>query len=435
MARWSRLGISLGLIAVASILPGCTRTETKGTTEVRFSFWGNYLDLKMWRDIVREFEAENPDISIKPEYISGDYKKKIQLAMISGGAADVLLMDDEILPAYSVRGFLEDLSPYIERDREALRLDDMFPTAMESFRYQGVQSGLPWDGSSEVFFFNKDLFDAAGVPYPDRDWTCSDFRRIARELTRDLDGDGRPDQFGAMIEFTLNTVEGFVWSFGGDILNEDKTRFAMNTPEAIEAIQFLADMRCQDHVVPWSTEGETLFAEVQLLSGRVAMVKSGAYVALTLKGVKDAMRWGMAPVPIGPHGDRATRVTWDGLCISGTSAHKEEAWRFLMFVESEKVQAQIARAGRGLPVRVPDARKYFVDPKSGVDEALVIDAVYYGKLNPITPRFLEIFEAVRYEFAQVQLCNQSAAEAVSHLEPQVNAILQSELDQWGPPTE
>jgi hypothetical protein len=67
-----------------------------------------------------------------------------------------------------------------------------------------------------------------------------------------------------------------------------------------------------------------------------------------------------------------------------------------------------------------------------VDEQIVIDAVYYGKLTPITPRYLEIFEAMRYELDQIRLCNQNAAAGLERLEHQVNAILQRELEQWGP---
>jgi multiple sugar transport system substrate-binding protein len=433
MARWSWLLRSLGLLLLITLLASsCSRTDADGKTLVRFSFWGNFMDLRMWRMLAEEFEAQNPDIKLKLEYISGDYHKKIQLSMISDNAADIILMDDEIFPAYSVRGYLEDLTPYLTRDAHELRLPDMFPTAMESFNYKGFQGGLPWNGLTEVIFFNKDMFDAAGIPYPAHDWTYDDFRRIARELTRDRDNDGGIDQFGAMLEFAFNVVQAVVWSFGGEIMNEDRTRFVMNSPEGVEAIQFMANMRCLDRSVPQSFQGEVLFNEVKLLTGLVGMVKAGSFLAITLRDVKDGMRWGMAPLPIGPRGDRYTRVSWDGISINARSRYKEEAWRFIKFVQSEQAQSVSGGLGRGLPVRVTDAHAYYVHPDSGVDEQIVIDAVYYGKLTPITPRYLEIFEAMRYELDQIRLCNQSAAAGLERLEHQVNAILQRELEQWGP---
>ncbi|MCX5757124.1 MAG: sugar ABC transporter substrate-binding protein, partial [Candidatus Hydrogenedentes bacterium] len=308
-------------------------------TVVRFSFWGNFMDLEFFRQVAAKFEAVNPDVKLKLEYITGDYGRKLPLLLVSNTAADIILMDDENYPAYAARGYLEDLAPYIARDSEALRINEFLPTSKESFNFRGFQGGLPWDGLSVIIFYNKDMFDREGEPYPADDWTWDDFRAISKRLTKDLDGDGRPDQFGTNFGYGFLGFEPILWSFGGDVLTADKTRGAFNTPGGRESIQFVYDMKYKDHSIAWTGEMEGLGSEVQLLTGRVGMTLAGTYMMITLDSVKGGMRWDVAHIPRGPHGDRYTRVSWDGISINARTPYKEQAWRFIRFLLSEPCQA------------------------------------------------------------------------------------------------
>lgn len=359
--------------------------DSHPATELRFTYWASHTENQFLVRVCESFEAANPGVKVKREWLVGDYGRKLQLLFITGKAGDVLLMDDEFLPTYGVRGYLEDLRPYVLRESDATerglaaelhymetppdQRDPAFereylPTALQSFNYRGFQGGLPWGGNAALIFYNKDLFDAAGVPYPARDWTWAQFREIARALTRDTDGDGHTDQFGTTMSFGFLGFETLLWCFGGEVLNADQTRCLMNDERGLEAAQFLYDMKYQDHSIAWTGQLEGFNVEVQLLTGKVGMVLAMSYMIPALNRVDDVMRWGLAHIPAGPRGDRYSRVTWDGISIYAHAppAKKELAWRFIKHLLNDDNQAALGDCQRGLPVRRKQALEHYIKP-------------------------------------------------------------------------
>jgi multiple sugar transport system permease protein len=407
--------------------------------ELRFSYWGNFSDNEMWRAICQDFERAHPGIRIKREWIVGQYAEKLPLLFISDTAADIILMDDETSPGYGARGYLEDLTPFIERDGPGLRLDDFMPHAMESFAYGGMQVGMPWNGLAVVVFYNKDLLDAAGLAYPGEDWTWDDFRTMARALTVDLDGDGRTDQFGTNIGFGWLGMQPIIWSFGGDTLNEDRTASAIHLPEAIEACQLVYDMKWTDHSIAWTGEGDSLTTEAQLLTGRVGMILAPVYTMFMLERIDEGMDWGVAHLPHGPRGHRHTRVSFDGISInSGISPERQEAaWTFIKHVIGRDTQRLIADLGRAIPVRLGDAEELF----AGDDPArrVAVEAMLYGKLTPITPKYMELRSAIQGEFMYLNTrhpsihgrARKTVREALTDMQPKIDQVLADELARWG----
>jgi multiple sugar transport system substrate-binding protein len=432
--RYIRLLPAL-LVILALGCPGSEK-ETDGRTVIEFSFWGNWgnlKDLDLWKAVKASFEEKNPDVEVKLLYVTGDYQRKLPLQFISNSAADVILMDDEIYPSYAVRGYLEDLRPYIERDKDELRLEELLPTAMESFTYNGFIGGLPWDGNAVLIFYNKELFEEAGIEPPRRDWTWEDFREIARRLTRDRDGDGRLDQFGSSLNFVFLDIEPIIWSYGGDMLNESRTAFALDTPEARRALDLVYAMKYEDHSVAWQGELEGFGSETMLLTGRVAMVLAGSYMMAVLQHVKGAMDWDVLLPPAGPDGQRYTRVTWDGISLNRSSspAEKEAGWRFIKHIMSEEVQAMVGQSGRAFPVRREYVLKYWVRPDTDTREEVVLDAVDHARLTPITPKYLEIRNATEQEFRALIDNQITVDEALARMKPKVDKALREELAKWG----
>lgn len=426
--------MSFFLVTVMLLSAGCPRAvPDAGKLPVRFSFWGNFKDFALWQDLITLFEEQHPTIRIKMEYIAARYEDKLPLQLMSGTAADVILMDDEIFPAYAVRGYLEDLRPYMERDAQELDLDRFLPTALESFNYRGFQGGMPWDGNVILIFYNKDMFDQAGIPYPEDGWTWNDFREISKRLTRDVDGDGRTDQFGNNLSFAFLPTLPLIWSFGADVLNADRTAFALDSPEGREALQFQYDMKYIDHSIAWTGELEGFMDEVMLLTGRVGMVMAGSYMMLTLGTVKDGMRWGLAHLPRGPRGDRYTRMTWDGISINRdtSTAKKEASWTFIKFLLSEESQAMIARSGRAMPVRREYVLKYYCRDDTPVREEVALEATEYGRLTPITPKYLELRQIITRGMDILNYNTGTVDDALALMKPEINAALRREIDRWG----
>ncbi|HEO70806.1 MAG TPA: extracellular solute-binding protein [Candidatus Hydrogenedentes bacterium] len=455
-----KCAVPLALYALLVCMPRSAFAETsdeQGPIVVRFCYWANYVENEFIQRVCDSFERDNPGITIKREWFVGDYGRKMQLVFITGEAADIILMDDEVFPTYSVRGYLEDIRPYIERESDQIErelaaelhyLDTpkaerdphwrgvFLPTALESFNYRGFQGGLPWDGNVQLIYYNKDLLDEAGLAYPRDDWTWDEFRAMAKKLTKDLNGDGQPDQFGTNLSFGFLGFEAIVWSFGGAILNEDRTRCAMHLPPAVEAARFIYDMKMEDRSIAWSGELEGFLTEVQLLTGRVGLVPAMSYMIPALNRVKDgAMRWGLAHMPFGPTGVRYTRITWDGISIyaHSTPEKKEIAWRLLKYFLKDEHQQFIGETQRGLPVRRKQAEEYYIDPDTPAVEEIVLEATEYARLTPITPRYQELRDAIQSELDRLEFADVSGVtpeEAMANLEPKVNKVLDKELAEW-----
>ncbi len=435
---------------------GCRAGAAQPRHELTFSFWGSYRDLEFWREVVDRFEVAHPEAEIVPQFTPINYGEKLQLQLISDSAADIILMDDEFHPAYAVRGYLEDLRPFIERDSAELRVDDFLPNALRAFTYWTREGGesreiigaLPWDGTAVLMFYNRDLFDEAGIPPPQEDWTWEDFRRIAIQLTRDYDGDGRTDQFGAMLGFGWLDAEPLVWSFGGRFLSGDCTRAAVRDDDRVmEAARFMQGLKFTDRVLIWFGSQQGMNREVQILTGRIAMSPSGWFAAQVLGETDTDVRWGVCHMPRGPRGDRFTRVTFDGLSINRNIAPEKKAvaWAFLKFVLTEEIQARLATVGRGVPVVREYAERHFLDGETFADrkipdfrnsKAVVLEAMEeYGRLTPITPRYLGLRRVIEAAWARLEREDPgqrwTPARVAAEIEAGVNRELQKELEDFG----
>jgi len=424
-ARASIISALILLVCTACAIAGhgCGHRapHSEDRTQIRFSFWGSFLELKLWHELKALYEKRYPDTSLFLEYAPGEYHRKLRLHFVAGTAADVVMVDDEYHPRYAESGDLENLEGYIARDRAELHLDDFLPTSLESFTHRGKRFALPWDGFSVVILYNCDLFDRAGIPYPEDDWTWDDFQRIAIELTRDLDGDGRIDQFGCNIGLDLVGVQPLVWSYGGRLLTPDKQRFAMNSPEATAAIQYLYDLKFTYHAIPHYGELTGMWPETQLLTGRVAMLPAAAY-AMTIMRDVEGMRWDLVHMPSGPAG-KATRVSWDGLAIYSGSQHKEAAWRFIKTVLSDEGQRTVGRLQRALPVRRSAVMESYINPETPQKEEKYLEAMEYGRLTPITVGYNEMVLAMQAPMEKLSLGSTDVVTTVRGLEPIINDIL------------
>ncbi len=434
--------LALFLCLISAFLPGCGGNFQDHRTVLTFSFWGNYKDLEFFKAVAAGFEETHPDTRIELRYTPNEYGEKLQLQLMSNSAADLILMDDEPFPSYSVRGYLEDLRPFIARD--GVPVDAFWPTALDAFTYNGEIGALCWTGVPTMMFYNKDLFDAAGEPYPPDDWTWEDFRRIAKTLTRDTNGDGHPDQWGAQMVLGWLDSQPLFWSYGADFLNPERTAASADTPEALAAIQFLRNMRVNDgSTIGWADQqGQN--RETQILTGRVAMTYGGWFLAQLLGGVKDGMRWGACHLPRGPSGRRHTRVTWDGISINRhrqdmenpnlpearrveIARRKELAWLFVKHMVSEDVQALAAKMGRGIPITREWAERHFVDPESEADEHLALETFSFGKLTPVTDRFYALRRVIDLNMGYLERedisLRRTPEEVVAGLQRDINTVL------------
>ena len=166
--------------------------------------FGDPAELAAYQSLVDAFEVAHPDIDVELIHIPGqdDYRARLAVDLAAGTPADVFLSNYRLYAPFAARGALEPLEPYLQQS-EIIAEADFYPEVMDPFRWRGELMCIPQNASSLVVYYDKALFDAAGLAYPDDDWTWDDFVATAEALTKDLDGDGVTDQYGLGTEASL----------------------------------------------------------------------------------------------------------------------------------------------------------------------------------------------------------------------------------------
>lgn len=415
---------TLGSRVLPVLLTALFSTLGLAQTTITWSFWGDPAELPPNYEVIDAFEAVHPDIQIEVQHSPwASYFDRLQTQMAGGTAPDVMFINN--VPSYAARGVLEPLDPYIEESGFAL--DAYYPDLRRIFSYDGQTYGFARDNDTTVLFYNKDLFDAAGQPYPDDTWDWAKLKEVAAALTT-KDGRGRTVQYGLGLE--KNKYPLWVYQNGGTVFDDaiEATDFMMDEPAGIEAISFVADLILEDGSVPSFDAMQQLGDTTQLFStGRVAMVMTNAARVPTFQDAP--FSWDVAPLPTGPDGVRANTAGGAGYVMSSTSDNKEAAWTFLEFLAGPEGQAIFARTGLAVPaLNTPEANEAFLSalPET-INGQVFIDETANGVLFPVFPGWTEIESTIVVPGLDlVWNGEQTAEEAITAMAEPVEAALASE---------
>ena len=199
-----------------------TASAEKIVLRVAHAWESTFLDVQ--KEFDKKFMERYPHIEIRLENFAWEnILEKYQTQAAAGTLPDVFYVHCSWAQQFIRQGMLMPLNSYIESTPE-FNMDDMFPVGLTPYRANGTLYGLPYDAGPMALFYNKDMFDEAGLPYPTDDWVLDDLLDNAKKLTKDLNGDGRVDQWGISGTLTHETINAPVLaSFGARLVNEDET--------------------------------------------------------------------------------------------------------------------------------------------------------------------------------------------------------------------
>ncbi|MGD0122077.1 MAG: sugar ABC transporter substrate-binding protein [Candidatus Limnocylindrales bacterium] len=312
-------------------------------TTITYAIWGDTTELANQQKIVDAFTAKNPSIKVKVTVADWDtYWDKLQTSLAGGNAPDVFVMDGPLFPDYQTRDQLLDLNPLIARDGfDTGQLADL---GVKDFTApDGHLYGLPRDLSTVALYYNKKMFDQAGIPYPDDSWTWDKLVEVATKLTKTSGG---ATQWGFYTETTdmENYWSSLVWQAGGDILSPDKKTVVIDTDQAAAGLQFLQDLiykyKVMAQPVPGGAAGD-LFE-----NGQAAMEANGSWLVPTHEAA--GIDFGVAPLPRGPAG-QATSVNPSGVVVYKGTKSPEAAWEFVKCYTGPDMQAMVASLKASMP--------------------------------------------------------------------------------------
>jgi multiple sugar transport system substrate-binding protein len=352
--------------------------------EITFMAWGSPEELAVWQQLADDFHTANPNITVKMDVSDWDsYWTKLDTLFAGSTPPDVFAMDAPLYLDWQSRDVLLNLQPYV--DATPGLLDGLYPQTLQAYKVDGNYYGMPRDFQTIVMFYNKDMFDAAGLAYPTADWTWDDVREMAKKLTLDKDGDGKTDQYGFscdLWDMELCWSEA-IWSYGGEVVSADFTKTLLGDEKARPAWQLFYDMIFTDKSMPDTiAAGEYGYDLFQ--AGLVALWPMGHWAVPGYATVE--FQWDVAPMPKGPAG-QATSVNSAGFVVAKASKNADASWKFIQFALSEAGQKRLTEQGLAIPVLKSVAESpVFLQAKVGehtINQQIFLDSVAFARTKPV----------------------------------------------------
>jgi multiple sugar transport system substrate-binding protein len=254
------------------------------------------LETQAVRNGIAAFEKANPGIKVTYTPTSGDYNAKLLASIASNSAPDVFFAGSDTYRILVKRGVLLDIT---SRFNASFPLDDFIESSRTIMEVDGKVYGISSCSVSPVIFYNKDIFDKAGVPYPSADtnniWTIDAFRALAKRLS----GNGVYGVYG--LESINDTFSAQLISAGGSKFNSDYSKSAMNSPEARRVLQTIKAIRVECGSAPSASAMADnkgmggMNAQQMLQTGKVAMLMDGSWSMQELSTLNFPV--GIAPIP------------------------------------------------------------------------------------------------------------------------------------------
>lgn len=359
-----------------------------GPVTLTFMGWeASPLETEAVKNGIAIFEKAHPNIKISytPGLAGAEYTAKLLSTVASGTMPDVMFMMAGDYKTFVSKKALTDLT---EKFSSEYPLDDFIESSKTIMQVDSKVYGVSSCTVSPIVYYNKDVFDAAGVPYPSADpnncWTIDEFREVAKKLTKG-------NIYGCYgLETIADTLAAQIISNNGNKFTADLKKSAMNTPEVKEVLETILAVRKEDKSAPDATtlENVGMTATQMLQTGKVGMLIDGSWSLQELS--KSGMNIGMAPLP--SYGKALTTGQAHLHCIAASSPHQEEAWEFVKFLSGMEYQGALVKSGLWMPNRLsmyePDAVAKWYDEKiHGDSYKLMLD---YFKNAVVDPGALQL---------------------------------------------
>lgn len=329
---------------------------------IEFVHWdgdGQSIEMSVLNTMLKGFNKRYPNITVNLTILSS-YEEAYSTRLNGTDIADVFLMPDGDVMGWTELGGgrCEDLGPYVESSN-LVSLDEMYQSAVKRYRYnfetrtcggtEGTLIALPKDIGPTVMYYNKSAFKKAGLPYPDSSeiMNIEDAFTMWKKLMQYNDK-GQVTMYGV----GGLSIEGLVWSAGGDFLNEERNAFPTDPSTLAGLKKGYEDMQrsyvydCVQPPASWSTgsDASKLFSNQML----------ACYVGLKSKVAafrKLDFDWDVCPVPA--NSADPTKNAWSGsvgYSLYNGSKHKEAAWKLIEYIASKEGQELLSATGFQIPV-------------------------------------------------------------------------------------
>ncbi len=402
------------------VFAGCSSDTTQGEDgQVEldyFTFSPGEAHEEDLKKMIEEFEKQNPDITINYEMAAfEDYFTKLQTRLAGGDAPDTFELNYENFVNYASKGALMDLDSLIEEDQD-FSSDQLNQEAFKAFQHDGKQYGMVESFSNVVLFYNKDLFDQAGVDYPTADWTWEDELSAAQKLTNQEEG-----VYGTYAPIQFWEFYKTIAQNGGSVFNEDMTEATVNSEANIEALQWMVDKVNKYNVTPSDEELSGQSNGDLFKAGKIAMLRTGIWM---FDGFSEAdFEWDIAQEP--GKTQKAHHFFANGLAVSKDTEHAEAAWKWVKFMSAseEAAKIRIDNAWELPAVSNEELVQDYLEQTPPESRQVVFDALDSLVVPPVIEDWNKLTDAFSKELDLVKLGDKTPEEALNDLQPKVQDLI------------
>ncbi|MDK2879483.1 MAG: trehalose/maltose transport system substrate-binding protein [Thermoanaerobacteraceae bacterium] len=432
------LAVLLCIIIIGTLLTGCgnknsAQNENKDSSQSEKSQDQSgekvVITLNTYRDttgtiqsIIDEFNKTHDNIEVKwvesPATADETHNTFVTYLTAQDSSTDIYVVDVIWVPEFAEAGWAYPLDEFVTKEEK----DDIIPAALESFTYKGKLVAFPYYADGGMLYYRKDILDKEGLK-PPKDW--NELIDMASKLSKKYNMYGLTPQFAQYEGLICNFTE-YLWGNGGDIIDKDG-KVVVNSPQAVEALQFMIDMMKKYKIVP---EGALTYREDESLQvfqeGKSIFHRNWAYAWGVVQGdnskVKDKV--GIVPMPAAPGKSDMPTSTFgpQGYMISKFSKHPKEAWEFLKFLTNKDNQKKLfAKAGM-----TPTIMSIYEDSEFAKDMPYLkqnLESFLKAKPRPMTPYYKQLSDILQINIHKALIGELSAKEALDKAAEEIEKVI------------
>jgi multiple sugar transport system permease protein len=390
---------------------------------LRFTVWDGDESLRVIRRVLKQFEAENPDIRVKLENFADYnlYHQKMLVQYAANVAPDVAMMDMPHFQALAQRGAIFSLNDFMEKT-PGFDIGAYYKPIVDAHSLDGKVYVLPRDiAPMGLVYYNKRIFREAGIPFPDGTWTWDfkerpelkekDFLWVLRQLSKPEE-----KKYAYAPGWPGLLYESMMYSAGLYPCDDPErpTKINYADPEIVKIFEFVNDLSFEKRWVPGQTEiSSVLQSTTQQLFARqqVAMYQSGIWEVPNMRkmlkpGSKEFFEWDITKFPAYAHGDGKNHAPTggSGYSIFSSTKHPAEAWRLVQYMSGPASMKAMAEAGIAQPAirelaltdvwlpgpNTPLEQQY---PANRIVTDELVDSVRFGPTAPYWPDVTNLMNA------------------------------------------
>jgi multiple sugar transport system substrate-binding protein len=431
--------ITLVVVLFALVAAACT-SDNGGGSDGETQEPGGPIHLTMWMGytppppanqsfeylsidrMVKEFQAQNPDITIELQYVNSDNAlQKATVAIQGNKQPDISYQYGTNMAQLAESPKIVDLTDRVQED--GYNWDDFYPGEQAVATVDDRVLGVPALVDNLAVVYNKDLFKQAGVSEPTADWTWDDLRAAASAVT-----DPANKVFGLAFpvdgsETTVWEYVAMLWAAGGGILNDDDTEAAFNAEPGVRALTTLADIN-QDGSMYLDFQPDSGKSGQLFNSGKIGMIITGPW---DLSGFPD-VNYGVQFMPSfdagGSHQTIAGPDNW--VIFDNGEANVDAAWKFVSFMTSPDQVLQDSLDTSHLPTRasvaaMPAFQDFF--SKYPGTQVFVDNLENVLQARPSIPQYPRVSTALGQAIVTALQGQASPQEALDSAAEQANGFL------------